>query len=310
MKVLIVEDDPVGRRLLEAFLCEWGYDVLATSNGREAWEVLQNPEAPNLVISDWMMPDMNGAELCKNIRAMNRADYIYFIMLTSKGEKEDVIEGLQSGADDFIIKPFDKNELKYRVKIGERIIKLEQRIRHLAMTDALTGLLNRRAFMERMEQEVQRSLRENTPFALIMADIDYFKRINDRYGHQAGDLVLQKFADRLTESSRPYDVVARYGGEEFVICLLGADGFQAESFTERIRQKVEEMKIILPGYSQAIHITASFGTASLSLESDDSLGLIIKRADDALYRAKAEGRNCVCSAGEKRPLKELYEQTV
>lgn len=309
MKVLIAEDDPVSRRLLEAFLHEWGYDVLVTGNGSEAWEVLQNPEAPNLVISDWMMPHMDGLTLCRKIRQMRRSGYIYLIILTTKGGKRDVIEGLEAGADDFIIKPFDQDELKYRVKIGERIIKLEQRILQLARTDHLTGVLNRRAFMERMEQEVQRSLRENTPFALIMADIDYFKRINDRYGHQAGDLVLQKFADRLTESSRPYDVVARYGGEEFVICLLGADGFQAESFTERIRQKVEEMKIILPGYSQAIHITASFGTASLSLESDDSLGLIIKRADDALYRAKAEGRNCVCSAGEKRPLKELYEQT-
>ena len=309
MKVLIVEDDPVSRRVLEANLLEWNYDVLVASDGGEAWEVLQNPEAPNLVISDWMMPNMTGLELCGNIRSMKKSRYTYFIILTTKAEKEDVIEGLQAGADDFLIKPFDRDELRYRLKIGERIIRLERRIMHMAVTDYLTGLLNRRAFMERMEQEVQRSLRENTPFALIMADIDYFKRINDRYGHQAGDLVLQKFADRLTESSRPYDIVARYGGEEFVICMPGADGFEGKLIAERIRQKVEEMKIVLPGYSQAIHITASFGTAPLSLESDDSLGLIIKRADDALYRAKAEGRNCVCSAGEKRPLKELYEQT-
>ncbi len=191
MKVLIAEDDPAGRRLLEAFLQEWGYEVRVTSGGREAWGVLQEPEAPSLIISDWMMPDMNGAELCKKIRAMNRADYIYFIMLTSKGEKKDVIEGLQSGADDFIIKPFDQNELKYRVKIGERIVKLEQRVQQLARTDHLTGVLNRRAFMERMEEEVHRFRRENSTFSLIMTDIDYFKRVNDRYGHPAGDLVLK-----------------------------------------------------------------------------------------------------------------------
>ncbi len=294
MKVLIAEDDPVGRRLLEAFLCEWGYDVLAVSNGREAWEAIQEPEAPNLVISDWMMPDMNGAELCKKIRAMNRTDYIYFIMLTSKIEKEDVIEGLQSGADDFIIKPFDHNELKYRVKIGERIIKLEQRIQQLARTDHLTGLLNRRAFMEKMEEEVHRCRRENSTFSLIKKDIDYFKRINDRYGHPEGDLVLQRFADILTETVRPYDKVARYGGEEFIVCLPSADILQSKSVAERMRKKVEEMEIMLPDQSQSIQITASFGTASFIPESKEDLETLIKKADDALYRAKAEGRNRVC----------------
>ncbi|MBW1827190.1 MAG: response regulator, partial [Deltaproteobacteria bacterium] len=179
MKVLIVEDDPISRRVLEANLLEWNYDVLVTSDGGEAWELIQNPEAPNLVVSDWMMPNMDGLELCRKLREMERSCYTYVIILTAKGNKKDVIKGLEAGADDYLIKPFDRDELRYRLKIGERIIRLERRIMHLAVTDYLTGLLNRRAFMERMEQEVQRSLRENTPFALIMADIDYFKRIND-----------------------------------------------------------------------------------------------------------------------------------
>ncbi len=184
------------------------------------------------------------------------------------------------------------------MKIGERILKLEQRIRHLAMTDALTGLLNRRAFMERTEQELQRAHRENAPFSLILADIDYFKKINDRYGHPEGDLVLQRFADILTELTRSYDKVARYGGEEFIVCLPGANIPQSRSVAERMRKKVEEMEIMLPDRSQSIQITASFGTASFIPESKEDLETLIKWSDDALYRAKKDGRNRVWVSGE------------
>jgi two-component system chemotaxis response regulator CheY len=285
--------------MLETFLRKWGYDIVITTNGREAWEVLQEPEAPNLVISDWMMPDMDGLELCRRIREMERAEYIYFIILTSKGKKEDVITGLEAGADDYLIKPFNQDELKYRVKIGERIIELERRILRLASTDSLTGVLNRRAFMERMEQEINRSFRENLPLSLILADIDHFKGVNDRYGHQVGDLVLQRFVSQLTESSRPYDFVGRYGGEEFVICLPGSTDSQARTVAERMRKSVEEMKIMLPNSSQSVRITTSFGVVTLRLELEDSVDSLIGRADDALYKAKREGRNCVCVAGEE-----------
>lgn len=295
MKVLIVEDDPVSRRLLEAFLLEWDYKVLVTTGGGEAWEALQSPEAPNLVVSDWMMPDMDGIELCRKIRNMKRPGYTYFILLTTRGKKEDIIKGLESGADDFIIKPFDREELKCRLKIGARIVELEHRILQMAKTDFLTNVLNRRAFMERMEQEVQRSYREAVPFSLLLADVDHFKKINDTYGHQAGDLVLQRFAGRLKALLRPYDIVARYGGEEFVVCLPGLDGLQAVSVAERIRKSVEEMKIELPGHAWSARITASFGTASFLLESKESVDSLIKRADEAMYRAKDEGRNCVCA---------------
>lgn len=296
MKLLIVEDDAVSRRLLESFLLKWGYDIVITSNGREAWEVLQEPEAPSLVISDWMIPDMDGLELCRKIRGMKRAEYIYFIILTAKGEKEDVVAGLEAGADDYLIKPFNRDELKYRVKIGERIIDLEQRILRLASTDSLTGVLNRRAFMERMEQEINRSLRENLPLSLILADIDHFKGVNDRHGHQVGDLVLQRFVIQLSGSSRPYDFVGRYGGEEFVVCLPAANGSQTRAIAERMRRSIEDMRIMLPDGSQSVRITASFGIVTLRLEQEDSVDSLIGRADDALYKAKHEGRNRVCAA--------------
>jgi len=294
MKILIADDDPISKRLLEATLSGWGYDVLVTSDGSEAWEAMQQPEAPGLVISDWMMPDMDGLELCRKIRQMERTGYIYFIILTAKGRKEDIIEGLEAEADDFLIKPFDREELKYRTRIGERIIELEQRILKLAATDSLTGVLNRRAFMERMEQEIQRSLRENTSLSLILTDIDYFKKVNDRYGHQTGDMVLQRFTEQLLDSSRPYDIVGRYGGEEFVICLPGANISQSVSVAERMRSKLEEMKIMPPDSSKSIRITASFGTTAFLIDSKEKADSLIKRADNALYKAKNEGRNRVC----------------
>ncbi|MBW1863654.1 MAG: diguanylate cyclase, partial [Deltaproteobacteria bacterium] len=268
-------------------------------DGAEAWEIIQSPEAPNLVISDCEMPRMDGLELCRKIRRMDLEGYIYCILLTAKGGQEDVLEGLKAGADDFLAKPFNPQELKYRTRIGERIIRLKQKILELAGTDALTGLLNRRALMERMEQEIERSMRENDLFSLILSDIDYFKKVNDTFGHQAGDLVLRKFSHQLTTVTRPYDFVGRYGGEEFIAFLPGAGVFQAETIAERMRKRVEEMTIMLPDDSGPVRITASFGVASLLMKSGDTLDLIIKRADDALYRAKREGRNRVCVTSEE-----------
>jgi two-component system cell cycle response regulator len=296
MKILIAEDDPISRRVLEANLLEWGYDVMVASDGGEAWEIIQQPESPSLIISDWMMPRMDGLALCREIRNMEKSEYTYFIILTAKGEKKDIIEGLEAGADDFLTKPFNQEELKYRTRIGERIINLERRILELANTDPLTGLLNRRAFMERMEQEMSRAQREKKPLSLIMADIDHFKNVNDTYGHQIGDIVLQRFVGQLTTSTRPYDFMGRYGGEEFVVCLPGADGLKAASVSERMRRQVEDMETMLPDDSRSIRITASFGTASYSIESGKNIDLLIKRADDALYLAKNKGRNCVCNS--------------
>jgi len=293
MKVLIAEDDLVSSRLLETYLDKWGYDVLVTNDGNEAWEAIQNQEAPSLVISDWMMPNMDGLELCRKIRQMERSGYVYFIILTTKAMNEDLVEGLVAGADDFLTKPFNKEELRYRVKIGERIIELERRILNMAYIDPLTGVLNRRAFMERIEGEINRTVRGNAPLSLIFADIDHFKQINDEYGHQAGDLVLQHFTEKLSGSARSYDFVGRYGGEEFVVCLPGAHDHQANLVAERMRKGVEEMTIMLTQNTQSIRITASFGVASYELESEESVDSLIRRADEAMYRAKREGRNRV-----------------
>jgi two-component system, cell cycle response regulator len=294
VKILVVEDDPISRRVLEATLLKWGYEVQVAADGIEALEIIRNPDAPNLVISDWMMPRMDGLALCREIRNMEKSGYIYFIILTAKGEKKDIIEGLEAGADDFLTKPFDREELKYRTRIGERIINLEHRILELANTDALTGLLNRRAFMERLEQETARSRRDQTPLSFILTDIDHFKKVNDTYGHQAGDLVLRRFSKTLSASMRPYDFIGRYGGEEFVVCLSGADEREARSAAERMRRQIEEVEIALPDGLQPIRITASFGISSYAPEPGETMDLLIKRADDALYRAKDEGRNRVC----------------
>ena len=296
MKVLVVEDDLIIRKLLEVFLKEWGFDVSFACHGGEAWDILQQPESPNLVISDWMMPHMNGLELCRKARLMETSNYKYFIILTAKGKQEDVIRALEAGADDYLVKPFDKEELKYRIKIGERILRLEQRILEMASTDSLTGVLNRRAFMERMEQEIHRSIREDRQFSLILADIDYFKKINDEHGHNAGDIVLQRFTEKLAESLRPYDFVGRYGGEEFLVCLPGATEEQARGFAERTRKTVGRMTIMLPESSASVKITASFGVVSSHTGSEETVISITSKADQAMYRAKHMGRNRVCGS--------------
>lgn len=295
MKILIAEDDPISRRILEANLRAWGYEVMVVSDGFEAWEIIRQPESPCLVISDWMMPRMDGPTLCREIRELKKEEYVYIIILTAKGEKRDIIEGLEAGADDFLTKPFDQAELKARTRIGERIINLEHRLQTLAHTDALTGILNRGFFIERMEQEMSRARREKAPLSLIMADIDHFKHVNDTFGHQIGDLVLCRFANQLASYTRCYDFPGRYGGEEFVVCLPGADEQRAVLVCERLRRQVENMEIELPSDAGSIRITASFGTASRSVESEENIDSLVKRADDALYLAKKQGRNRVCS---------------
>jgi two-component system cell cycle response regulator len=296
MKVMIVEDDPVSRRILEAFFNELGYEVLSATDGVEAWEIMQEAGAPSLVISDWMMPAMDGPELCEKIRGMDRPDYTYFILLTAKGDRKDIIEGLESGADDFIVKPFDRQELRSRVKIGERIINLERRIIRMANTDFLTGILNRRAFMERMEAEVNRSRREHESFSVILMDIDHFKKVNDSYGHQAGDKVLERLACELSKNIRSYDFVGRYGGEEFIMCLPDTGTELSLQIAERMRAKIEELRISPQGDKESlVQVTASFGVASFLLETETGVDPVIKRADDALYMAKSGGRNRVCA---------------
>jgi two-component system, cell cycle response regulator len=294
MKVLIAEDDTISRKLMKNILARSGYDVVISRNGQEAWDILQGNDRPYLVISDWMMPKVSGVDLCRKIRSADWPRYIYFIITTTKGQKENVIEGLEAGADDYIIKPFDPEELKYRAKIGERILALENRIMQLACSDPLTDVLNRRAFFERLEEEIQRTFRDGSDLAVILTDIDKFKKINDQFGHQVGDYVLQHFARELKACSRPYDFVGRYGGEEFVVGLPDTDSLTGRIAAERVRKRIASLKLVLPDTQQTIGLTASFGVATIGDVSDNHAAQIVAQADKAMYQAKQNGRNRVC----------------
>lgn len=298
MQILIAEDDPISRKLLEERLTDWGYEVIVTKNGIEAWDVLQQDNSPNLVILDWMMPGMDGLEVTQKVRERSSANYVYIILLTALNRPEDIVKGLDSGVDDYIVKPFYDEELKYRLKIGERIIRLEQRILSLARTDYLTGLLNRRAFLERLEGEVSKCKRMSGNLGLIIIDVDHFKQINDTYGHQSGDIVLQSFARTVKNCCRAYDFVGRYGGEEFIIGLPETDLDQAALIAERMRARVADTKVWIPSRDVLVNITASFGVSAMEKGVPGSVDILISAADDALYLAKSNGRNKVIKSTE------------
>lgn len=294
MRVLVAEDDAVSRHLLAAFLNKWGYRVVVAADGSEAWEKLQREDAPKLAILDWMMPGMDGLELCQKIRQRSQDKYIYVLLLTAKGQKEDLVSALDAGADDYITKPFDPQELRARVRAGWRIIELQEeliaareRLRDEATHDHLTGLWNRSAILEILHRELARAERQENTLAVIMVDLDHFKEINDKYGHLAGDAVLREAVRRMRSSMRVYDEIGRYGGEEFIAVNPGCDMTGAISVAERIRATVGQDTI--DTFDAPIPVTASLGVAINGEGSDaDSL---IRAADAALYRAKNAGRN-------------------
>ncbi|NLW92008.1 MAG: diguanylate cyclase [Syntrophomonadaceae bacterium] len=292
MRVLVAADDGLSRKILEDYLNSWGYDVVLARNGKEAWDILREDDRPNIAILDGVMPGMDGLEVCERLRSLTLPKYVYVIILTALSSIEDVVKGLVAGADDYIIKPFNHDELKYRLKIGERIIELEQRILCMASTDYLTGMLNRRAFMERLTGEINRARRQQISLGIIIADIDHFKRVNDNYGHQSGDLVLQEVAKLLLSSCRVYDFVGRYGGEEFIACLPAASIEETYAIAERMRQGLESQPIPLLDQHTKVSITASFGVTGIS-GGEASADELIRWADDALYKAKNNGRNQV-----------------
>lgn len=295
MKVLVAEDSRYHRKILEAFLEEWGYEVIFAENGAQAWDILERADSPQLVILDWVMPEMNGLEVCKKLREKTERPYHYVILLTNMTGQENIITGLEAGADDYVSKPFNAIELKWRLRIGRRIIELENNTMQMAMTDPLTGMLNRRAFFERLEGEIQRCRRHELPLSLIMWDIDNFKRVNDTYGHQIGDVVLTRLSAEISRLVRKYDFVGRYGGEEFIICLPGTDSLIAKNVAERLRNCVEKLPIIVDEKNTQLCVTASFGYTS----TDKSKGVwdidsLVNKTDEAVYLAKKQGRNRVC----------------
>jgi len=299
MRVLIAEDDPVSRRALEATLVKWGYDVVTCVDGLEAWQVLQSAESPQLAILDWMMPGMDGAQICRQVRQRRNVPYVYLVMLTAKSHREDVLLGLEAGADDYLIKPFDSLELKGRLRSGRRILDLQaelittqESLRFQATHDPLTGLWNRSGILSILKRELARADRVGSYLSVIMVDLDHFKEINDTLGHLAGDAVLQETARRMRSSLRSYDEIGRYGGEEFLIVAPGSTSADASKLAERLCASIAENPVLARD-DRAIKVFGSMGVASNSDSPHLDEDGLLRVADLALYRAKQRGRNCV-----------------
>lgn len=298
--ILIAEDNAVSRKLLEKSLAKAGHEVVAAANGRKALEIFRETFFP-MVLTDWMMPEMDGIALCRAIRNHASPGYVYIVFLTAKDSKDDIIAGLEAGADDYLTKPFHPAELMARLTTGKRILELErslkvanEEIRILSITDPLTGSFNRGYMTSHLPEEINRASRYGHPLSLIMCDIDRFKNVNDSQGHLAGDSVLRLVVDFIHGALRKdVDWAVRYGGEEFLIVLPETDREGAWIVAERMRQMMGK-KLIAMG-DQEIAITASFGLASFDpgTEKEPSAEALIKEADQHLYQAKKEGRNKV-----------------
>lgn len=298
MKVLIADDSATSRAMLRAALLKWGYEVVMAENGAEAWDILAKPDAPPMAILDWVMPHLTGPEVCSKVRETRREPYTYILLLTSKNSKDETVEGLEAGADDYIVKPFNQQELSVRLRAGKRIIELQlslmqarEELREKASKDLLTMLPNRAAIMATLHNEIARCHRDRRTVGVALLDIDHFKKVNDTYGHFAGDAVLRETAARLKSSIRAYDQVGRYGGEEFLVVLPNCDMEQARNQADRMRQRLQEEKI-LADVGTEIQVTASFGVTISDL-TDRNPDIFVRVADEALYKAKANGRNRV-----------------
>jgi diguanylate cyclase (GGDEF)-like protein len=308
MTVLIADDDPASRRLLEKAVQSFGHQVIAAKNGSEAWERFNTGDFA-FVITDWVMPGFDGLELCRRIRGSVRPDYAYIIMVTSNSGQEDLITGMNAGADDFIVKPIDRRELQVRMRAAERILRLQQelrekneqletmnaRLRRISRLDALMQLGNRLAFEERISEFHQNAARYARRYGVVMCDVDHFKSYNDTHGHLAGDEVLRQVGDAVKSSLRGSDGAFRYGGEE-IIALLPEQSFRESLLTaERLRSTVEGLDIPRADNDQSNCVTISCGVSACPVDGalPKDWETVVEWADQALYRAKALGRNRV-----------------
>jgi len=298
MKILVADDDSISRVLMQRTLQKFGYEVILAENGRSAAEILSQSDGPRLALIDWMMPELDGPGLCREVRIYHReSGYVYIVLLTSKQSSEDIVAGLEAGADDYITKPCQPAELRARLHTGCRILSLEEKLiqareemRYKATHDALTAIWNRASILSRMRAELERSLRENQPTSVLLCDIDHFKQVNDSHGHIVGDIVLQEVARRLVSAVRSYDAVGRYGGEEFLVILSHCDDSTLESRSESIRSAVAVTPIVAG--SDELSISISVGAVTCrKWDPRVPIERILARADAALYRAKSLGRN-------------------
>jgi diguanylate cyclase (GGDEF)-like protein len=302
MKILIADDESISRRMLHSLLQKWGYEVMEAEDGDSAWEKLRAPDAPRMALLDWMMPGQNGVDVCRALRKQRPEPYTYILLLTARDSKDGVVEGLESGADDYLTKPFNPQELKARIRVGLRLLDLEDNLvqareamRFKATHDALTGVWNRGAILESLDKEVWRSRREGASLGVLISDLDHFKSVNDTHGHPVGDAVLREATKRMTANVRAYDAVGRYGGEEFLILLPGCNHAQTQAKAEHIRQAISGNPVGTP--AGGLNITASIGAVATIDWPKDTPNQILQMADLALYRAKKGGRDRTVMAG-------------
>lgn len=307
MKVLIAEDDAVSLKILQRSIEKLGHERLTAEDGEEAWELYQETPDVDVIISDWMMPGIDGPELCRRIRNEDRSGYTYFIFLTALGDKEHLLKGLEAGADDYLSKPLDRDELQVRLIAASRVTglhrrlaeqneeleELNSRLADQARTDPLTGLGNRLRMEEDLKVLRARAERYNQTYCAILLDIDRFKSYNDAYGHQAGDEVLKKVAATIETHCRSGDTAYRYGGEEFLVVLPAQTQESGVAMAERLRRAIEELDISHTTKDPPQVLTISAGVAATAQQREKDPESLIEEADEALYEAKKAGRNRV-----------------
>lgn len=296
--------------MLETFLVKWGFEVKVATEGEEAWRILEGDDAPRLAVLDWMMPGKDGIDVCRCLRQRQGRAYTYILLLTARGQKEDIVVGFEAGADDYVTKPFDPFELRARLRAGRRIVELQEQLlqarealRDQASRDPLTNLWNHNTILAILRKELARASRTHSPFAVAMIDVDQFKSINDTYGHPAGDAVLREASQRLRSAMRSYDSLGRYGGDEFLAVVPGCGREAAGRFAESFRARLDHHAIETT--DGLIPVTLSLGVAALEDVRGVNSATLVRIADAALYRAKVAGRNCVALATDQDILKEV-----
>ncbi len=307
MRAVIADDDPVTTAVLTRSLQRLGIEMTAASDGCDAWRLLTSAPPPELAILDWMMPGIDGIELCRRIRQEPALSGMYVLLLTGRDARSDLVAGLDAGADDYMIKPIDTEELRARLQVGIRVARLQSRLAdqvsdlqeardhltRLVSTDVLTELHSRRSWFELGGAEFSRFARYDRSFSVLLMDLDFFKRVNDTYGHDVGDLLLRRFADMLRAECRHSDIVGRLGGEEFALLAPETSIEEAQSLAERICEECRRLVVTVP--AGAVRFSCSIGI-SQSVADDDGIERVLQRADTALYAAKRRGRDCWQSA--------------